>query len=143
MPKVIYIEVTSTSRPTLSYSPKPPDPEYYFETWEEVKIQDGALGIFFLLENGEGLIFFTREKSALHEIGHFVDVEKGRPSMSDAFHSAVDEYLFDSVIADDYLYNRLLPMYEGYEYHQIYAELYMYNFIGEFPLPEMFEDFFR
>ncbi|KKK88543.1 hypothetical protein LCGC14_2742130, partial [marine sediment metagenome] len=122
---------------------EPPVCIKYFNYWEKAKEQLGALGMFIVLENGEFLTFFTHEKAALHEVGHFVDLEKGGVSMSDEFHLSVDEYLFNSVIEDERLYNRILGFYEGYQYHQIYADLYAYNFIGEFPLPKMFEGFFK
>ena len=120
--------------------------EFYFNSWEINKEVNGATGIFFWLGD-EALIFAKNELSALHEVGHLVDIQRGI-SMTAEFQSAVDSYLGEEWDGEDMVYYRLsFLFYQGGGYGEVYAELYMMNIVSMNyeldPMPAIFRPFYR
>ncbi len=138
-PEIVYVEITSTPEPTPKITV---GCEFYFNTWETAKKNQGANGMHFWLGN-ESLIFATTEESALHEVGHLVDVRNGYSSQDEAFQDAVYEYVYSPPIdVQDELHHYLYVMIAEYGdlYDEAYAQLYMWNILYE--LPHEFEEFY-
>ena len=115
--------------------------EFYFNSWEASKEAYDATGIFFWLGD-EALIFAKNELSALHEVGHLVDIQRGI-SMTAEFQSAVDSYLGEEWDGEDMVYYRLsFLFYQGGGYGEVYAELYMMNIVSD-SKPTIFNQFYR
>lgn len=136
--KEFYGEVITTPEPT----PRTPTVgcEYYFKTWKSFK-ETGTTGLNFKLGDNEALIFFTTEEAGLHEVGHFVDYSNNDISSTPEFITAVKTYLASNA-KDENLYDFIFSQYIKNEYNEVFAILYMYNFIGDYPLPEVFEEFY-
>lgn len=135
-PEIIYVVVTATPEPTPEIQST--NCEYYFNTWENYK-EIGATGLSFKLNENEALIFILSESAGLHEVGHFVDFSSGRISDTPEFKTAVESYL-ESTPEDAELY-ALILRYEN-SLDEVFASLYSYNLIGDYPLPKIFEEFF-
>ena len=136
-PEIIYVEVTSTPEPTPEIQPV--GCEYYFDSWEIAKNAiPPASGQYWYLAENEALIFIKDEISALHEVGHFVDMERGYPSQSLEFREAVVEYLS----TDREPYWIINYYHEQEQFDEIYAHLYMVSLLFQDELPEIFEEFY-
>ena len=138
-PKIVYVEVTSTPEPTPEIQLA--GCEIYFNSWEIAKRDQGATGQYWYLAENEALIFIMDEASALHEVGHFVDMEKGYPSQDVAFQNAVDEYVNNPPTdVQDELHHYLFVALQDELYDEAYAQLYMWNILHELPIE--FEEFY-
>ncbi len=115
--------------------------EFYFNSWE-INKEAGATGIFFWLGD-EALIFAKDELSALHEVGHLVNIQRGMISSTERFIDAVDSYLGEEWDGEDMVYYRLsFLFYQGGGYEEVYAELYMMNIVSD-SIPVIFSQFYR
>lgn len=117
--------------------------DFYFNSWEATKQNQGATGQYWYLAENEALIFLTTEEAGLHEVGHFVDMERDYPSESKLFQDAVYEYLFNLQVKDDKLHHYIFVAYSDGRLDDTFAQLYMYALIGAHPLPTIFEEFFE
>ncbi len=136
--RVVYIEITSTPEPTPKITV---GCEFYFNSWETAKKNQGASGMHFWLGD-ESLIFAITEESALHEVGHLVDVRNGYLSQDEAFRDTVYEYVYSPPVdVQDELHHYLFVALESGFYDEALAQLYMWNILYE--LPKEFEEFFK
>ncbi len=116
--------------------------EFYFSSWEVNQEVYGATGIFFWLGD-EALIFAKDELSALHEVGHLANIQRGMVSSTEDFMDAVDSYLGEEWDGEDMVYYRLsFLFYQSAGYEEVYAELYMMNIVSD-SIPAIFRPFYR
>ena len=111
-------------------------PEYYFNSWE----QSGADGMYFLLPDGDYLLFAKGEGAALHEVGHISDRERGYVSKSPVFEEAVIDYL-ESADPNEQPYWRINYFYEQGLLDEVYAEFYVWNIL--YSIPQEMEPFYN
>ena len=111
--------------------------EFYFNSWEVSNVP----GMFFILPDGDYLVFATDEESFLHEGGHVRDAENEYPSQDADFQNAVDEYVYNPPVdVQDDLHHYLFVVVEQGLYDDAFAQLYMWDILYE--LPTTFEEFY-
>lgn len=130
----------STDIPTLETQSMNCD--VYFNSWEIAKRDQVATGQYWYLAKNEAMVFLTTEEAGLHEIGHFVDMERGYPSQNEAFRNVVHEYVYNPPAnVQDELHHYLFVVIEQSMYDDAYAQLYMWNILYDLPIE--FEEFFK
>lgn len=136
----LLLSVSATQLPSPEL-PHEPMCDYLFNSWENEKAL-GSEGLFFRIGEKEGLIFVMDTEIGLHELCHFVDMERDYQSQTQTFKDAVNEYLADPDPKDPKLQNRFIYWLDiGIGLNDIYAELCKVSLIGE--LPDVFEQFFN
>ena len=148
MKKLLLLFVLLTScAPAVPMEAPTPEPtptiefwscEYYFNTWEAVKENQGALGAFFVLPDGDYLIFAKGEAVALHEVVHIANLERGYPSQTPEFEAAVVAYL--DRCTEEQICWRVGYYYDQGQLDEVYAELYMWSVL--YTIPQEFKVFY-
>lgn len=119
--------------PTLPHEPMC---DYLFNSWEQAKAL-GNEGLYFRIGEKEALIFVMDSEVGLHELCHFIDMERDYTSQTQAFKDAVYEFL---TAPSDLQETFDFWLEIGLGMDDVYAELCKISLTGE--LPPIFEEFF-